>query len=409
METELDRGAMDRDWRRYSLATRAVRAGQYQDVSDQHSEPLVLTSSYVFSDAEDAAEKFAGRRPGNVYVRFTNPTVRAFEQRVAAMEGTGDAVATSSGMACYMTVALALLHPGDHVILAEGMFGTTSRLFNTYLRNFGVAATFINVDAGRDEWISLVQSNTKLIVVESPTNPMMQVADIRDLSAIARENGILLVVDNTLCTPVYQRPHELGANLIVHSAGKYIDGQGRCGGGIIAGREGLVAQLRDVLRTVGPSLSPYNAWIFLKSLETLPIRMQEHTRNASTLAGWLMRHPAVDKIYYTGVRDHPQSELIASQQSGHGGLLSFRIRGGRREAWRFLDALKLISNTTNIGDTKTMITHPATTTHGRLSAAERGSAGVSDNLLRISIGFEDPDDLVLDLEQAFHAAMKRSA
>lgn len=393
---------MTGDSSHYRLATKATRTGQYQDLSDQHSEALALTSSYVFADAEDAAEKFASRRPGNVYIRFTNPTTLAFEQRIAAMEAGDDAVATGSGMAAYTAMALALLEAGDHVVLAEGIFGTTTNLFKVYLSKFGIETSTASV-VDLDQWRSLVRPNTRMFVVESPTNPLMYVADLHELSLLAGEHGIVLAVDNTLSTPVFQTPLALGADLVLHSAGKYIDGQGRCGGGVVVGRQELTDKIRGVMRTVGPALSPFNAWVFLKGLETLPIRMREHSRNSSELASWLAGHRVVEHVYFTGSPDHPQARLIAKQLSGHAGLVSFTIRGGRPEAWRVIDELKLISNTTNIGDTKTMVTHPATTTHGRLSAQEKAIAGVTDNLIRLSVGFEDIHDLIADLDEALWA------
>ncbi|MBQ1017622.1 O-succinylhomoserine sulfhydrylase [Micromonospora sp. D93] len=388
-----------KDWRQYRNATRAVRAGQYQDVGDQHSEALALTSSYVFDDAEDAAEKFAGTRSGNVYIRFTNPTTLAFEQRIAAMEGAEDAASVASGMAGYLAVAMALLQAGDHVILGAGMFGTTTRLFESYLRKFQVDVSVAGV-VDLADWRALVRPNTKMFVVESPTNPIMQVADIRGLALLAAESGALLAVDNTLCTPVYQNPIDLGADLVLHSAAKYIDGQGRCGGGVVAGRADLIAEVRGVLRTMGPSLSPFNAWVFLKGLETLRIRMREHSLNAQIVAEWLAVHPDVEQVFYTGLTNHPQTELVAKQQSGHGGLVSFTVRGGQERAWALVDRLELISNTTNIGDTKSMITHPATTTHGRLSCAQKLASGIFGNLLRISVGLEDVQDIIADLDGA---------
>jgi O-succinylhomoserine sulfhydrylase len=387
----------------FGQATHAVRAGHHQYVDDQHSEALVLTSSYAFDDAFDAAEKFAERRPGNVYVRFTNPTVRAFEERIAALEGAPDAVATGSGMAAYLAVSLALLKQGDHVLLAEGIFGTTTKLFLTYLKKFGVSTTVLPV-VDHGAWLTALRPNTRMISVETPTNPLMRVADIGFLAQLARTHDAFLVVDNTLCTPIFQQPHVLGADLVVHSAGKYIDGQGRCGGGVVTGETPLIESARGVLRTVGPSLSPFNAWIFLKSLETLPIRMLAHNEKAAEVAAWLSERDDVDAVHYTGSPTHPQAELVAKQQTGHGGLISFEIRGGQGEAWRFIDGLRLVSNTTNIGDTKSMITHPATTTHGRLPADVRLAAGITPNLVRLSVGLEDTTDLMADLHQALRAA-----
>jgi O-succinylhomoserine sulfhydrylase len=384
---------------KWSVESLAIRAGQHQDFSDVHCEGLALTASYIFDDAEDAAEKFAGRRPGNVYVRFGNPTTSAFEQRIAAMEGAESAVAVASGMAAFGAVGLSLLKSGDHVLLGNGMFGTTPRFFQAYLGKFGVSSTIVDVTDPR-KWRAAFRPETVMVVLETPTNPMMQVANLRDLAWQARDHHAYLVVDNTLCTPVYQSPLALGADLVIHSAAKYIDGQGRCGGGVVAGSDRLIRQISDVLRTIGPSPSPFNSWIFLKSLETLPIRMREHSRNGQQVAEWLAADPRVGSVHYTGLAAHPQRALIESQQSGHGGLLSFTVNGDREGAWSVIDKLALISVTTNIGDTKSMITHPASTTHGRLSEADRAAAGITQSLLRLSVGLENPRDIIDDLDQA---------
>jgi O-succinylhomoserine sulfhydrylase len=388
---------------RWGPDTQAVRAGQHQFVDDQHSEPLVLTSSYIFDDAYDAAEKFAARRPGNVYVRFTNPTVRAFEERIAAMEQAEDAVGTSSGMAAYLAVSLALLQQGDHVLLAEGVFGTTTKLYLGYLEKFGIATTVLDVTDTR-AWSRELRPETRMFVVETPTNPLMKVADIRALAALAHAHGALLVVDNTLCTPVLQQPVSLGADLVLHSAGKYIDGQGRCAGGVVVGRKELIAEVNGVLRTLGPSLSPFNAWLLLKSLETLPLRMRAHSEAAGRVCTWLESREDVARVHWTGSAAHPQRQLVSTQQFGHGGLLSFEMSGGQDAAWTFIDNLRLISNTTNIGDTKSMITHPGTTTHGRLSQEAKRSAGIGGGLLRLSVGLENTEDLLADLAGAFRAS-----
>lgn len=396
-------------WARAALATRAVRVGQHVDVSDAHSEPLALTSSYVFDDAEDAAEKFAARRAGNVYIRFTNPTVEAFEQRLAALEEAEAAVATASGMAGLNALAMALLEAGDHVVVADGVFGTTTHLFTVMLRRFGIEAAQVP-PTDLAAWRAAVTPRTKMFVLESPTNPLMQVVDIPALAEVARAAGALLIVDNTLMTPVFQTPIALGADAVVHSAGKFIDGQGRAGGGVVAGSAALVEKVKGVLRTAGPTLSPFNAWIFLKGLETLPLRMREHSRNAALLASWLAKHDAVGAVHFTGLHEHPQAALIARQQTGHPGLVSFTLHEADRDAsWRLIDGLRLISNTTNIGDSKTMITHPASTTHGRLSDAQRDRAGIAQNLVRVSVGFEDIDDLTADLEQAVDRALDPAA
>lgn len=381
------------------LATMAVRVGQSPDLSDIHCEGLALTASYLFEDAEDAAEKFASRRQGNVYIRFHNPTTAAFEQRLAAMEGAEAAIAVGSGMAAYLTIGMALFKAGDHVILGDGMFGTTYRLFGSYLDRFGVASTVVDM-SDLDQCKAAIRPTTVMMVLETPTNPVLQVADLSALAGWAEEHGILLTVDNTLCTPVLQNPISFGADLVVHSAGKYIDGQGRCGGGIVAGGGALIERLRDVLRAAGPSLSPFNSWILLKSLETLPIRMRAHSEHAQKIALRLQAHPAITRVYYTGLPNHPQHDLACAQQTGHGGLISFAVSGDRVQAWRVIDRLELISNTTNIGDTKSMITHPYSTTHGRLPPGQKAEAGITENMLRLSVGLEDPDDVFEDLSRA---------
>ncbi len=390
---------MDDHLRDAEMATRAIRVGQRQDVSSQHSEPLVLTSSYFFDDAADAAEKFAGRRAGNVYIRFDNPTVKAFEERLASMEQAEAAVATGSGMSLYMLMAMALLQAGDHVVLGKGMFGTTGYMFNNYYAKFGVTASVVDV-ADHAGWQRSITPTTRMIIVETPTNPLMSVADLDFLSALAQAHDVILAVDNTLCTPVFQNPIRHGADLTLHSAGKYIDGQGRCGGGVILGRASLIGKIRRALRTFGPSLSPFNAWVFVKGLETLAIRMRVHQSNTEALARWLSEQGLVERIYYTGDPRHPQAALIARQQSGHGGLLSFVLRGGREEAWAVMNRLRFINLTTNIGDTKTMITHPATTTHALTTQKERDEVGITDGLLRISVGLEDIGDIIADLDHA---------
>lgn len=384
---------------KWSVESLAIHAGQHQDFSDIHCEGLALTASYIFDDAEDAAEKFAGRRQGNIYVRFGNQTTSAFEQRIAAMEGAESAVAVASGMAAFGAVGLSLLKSGDHVLLGNGMFGTTPRLFQGYFGKFGVSSTVVDMTDPR-KWRAAFRPETVMVVLETPTNPMMQVADVRSLASQAREHHAYLVVDNTICTPVYQRPLSLGADLVIHSAAKYIDGQGRCGGGVVVGSEQLIKQVGDVLRTMGPSPSPFNSWIFLKSLETLPIRMREHSRNGQRVAEWLAADPRVGSVHYTGLATHPQRALIDSQQSGHGGLLSFTVVGDRESAWSVIDKLAFISVTTNIGDTKSMITHPASTTHGRLSEADLDAAGITQSLLRLSVGLENPQDIIDDLDRA---------
>ena len=385
------------DWNQYDLATAAVRAGQTRSHEGEHSEAIYSTSSFVFKNAAEAADKFQNKIPGNVYSRFTNPTVRTFEQRLAAMEGGECCVATSSGMAAIMATCVALLEPGDHVVAASGMFGSTTQFFKKYLTRMGNPVDFAQIDDPSD-WQSKIRPETKMLFLETPTNPLTQLADIQALATLAKKHDALLVVDNCFCTPVLQRPLELGADIVIHSATKFIDGQGRCVGGAVVGDKQRVGEdIFGFLRTAGPTMSPFNAWVFLKGLETLEIRMQRHCQSAATLAQWLVQHPSVDRVYFPGLADHPQHELCKQQQSDFGGIVSFEVKGGVDAAWRIIDSTELISITANLGDTKTTITHPATTTHGRISEQERQSAGISASLLRVAVGLESPTDIIADL------------
>ena len=385
------------DWNQYDLATAAVRAGQTRSHEGEHSEAIYSTSSFVFKNAAEAADKFQNKIPGNVYSRFTNPTVRTFEQRLAAMEGGECCVATSSGMAAIMATCVALLEPGDHVVAASGMFGSTTQFFKKYLTRMGNPVDFAQIDDPSD-WQSKIRPETKMLFLETPTNPLTQLADIQALATLAKKHDALLVVDNCFCTPVLQRPLELGADIVIHSATKFIDGQGRCVGGAVVGDKQRVGEdIFGFLRTAGPTMSPFNAWVFLKGLETLEIRMQRHCQSAATLAQWLVQHPSVDRVYFPGLADHPQHELCKQQQSDFGGIVSFEVKGGVDAAWRIIDSTELISITANLGDTKTTITHPATTTHGRISEQERQTAGISPSLLRVAVGLESPTDIIADL------------
>jgi O-succinylhomoserine sulfhydrylase len=378
------------------LDTRAIRAGQVRTQEGEHSEALFLTSSYVFSSARDAAERFSGEQPGNVYSRYTNPTVRNFERRIAALEGAEAAVATSSGMAAIMSTCIALLQSGDHIVCSRSVFGTTTVLLSKYLQKFGVTATFVN-PVDYTAWQAAFTPKTRLVFVETPSNPLCDVIDIERLADITHQHGALLVVDNCFCTPALQRPLEFGADLVVHSATKYIDGQGRCLGGVVAGPKKLVDEVLGFIRSAGPTLSPFNAWVFLKGLETLRLRMEAHSRNALILAQWLDAQPQVEKVFYAGLPSHAGHELATKQQSAYGGVLSFRVKGGREEAWEVIDATRIMSLTANLGDTKTTIVHPATTTHGRLSPEQKAEAGITENLIRVAVGLEDIADLQADL------------
>ncbi len=384
------------------LDTLAIRAGIARTAEGEHAEPIFATSSYVFASAAEAAERFSGDQPGNVYSRYTNPTVRIFEERIAALEGGEEAVATASGMAAILSTCMALLQAGDHVVCSRNVFGTTINLFGKVMAKFGVEVTFVPLlDLAR--WRAAIRPDTAMLFMETPSNPLCEVADLAALSALARDHGALLVVDNCFCTPALQTPLALGADLVIHSATKYLDGQGRCVGGAVVGRAELMREVLTFLRTCGPTMSAFNAWVFLKGLETLRLRMEAHSASALQLARWLRAQPGVERVYYAGLEDHPGHELAKRQQRAFGGVLSFEVTGGREAAWRCIDATRIMSLTANLGDTKTTIVHPATTTHGRLSAAERTEAGVRENLIRVSVGLEHVDDLKADLQRGLDA------
>ncbi|HHH42787.1 MAG TPA: O-succinylhomoserine sulfhydrylase [Gammaproteobacteria bacterium] len=377
--------------------TLAVRAGQQRTLEAEHAEPIFPTSSYVFENAAAAAARFSGEQPGNIYSRFTNPTVRTFEQRLAALEGGERCVATASGMAAIYATCAGLLQSGDHLVSSRSIFGSTTLLFNNYLQKFGISTTFVAQD-DVSAWEAAIRPETRLLFLETPSNPLTEVADIRALADLAHASDCLLVVDNCFCTPALQRPLALGADIVIHSATKYLDGQGRCVGGAVVGREDVVGEgVYGFLRTCGPTMSPFNAWVFLKGLETLAIRMQAHCAAAQRLADWLQEQPAVERVYYPGLASHPQHELAARQQSAFGGIVSFDLKGGQQAAWELIDATRVCSITANLGDTKTTITHPATTTHGRLTPEQRAEAGISDGLVRVAVGLESIDDLCADL------------
>ena len=390
---------MKHEREQWRLETVAVRTGHRRTAEGEHSEPIYPTSSFVFESAAEAAARFSGERAGNIYSRFTNPTVDAFQQRLAAMEGGEACVATASGMSAILAVCMALLKSGDHLVCSQSVFGTTTVLFSRYLKRFGVETTFVPLTQF-DAWEAAVRPNTRMLFLETPSNPLTEVADIARLSELARHRNAALVVDNCFCTPVLQRPLELGADIVVHSATKYLDGQGRCVGGAVVGDAGPVGEeVYGVLRTAGPTMSPFNAWVFLKGLETLSLRMQAHCENAGRLARWLETEPAIERVYYPGLESHPQHALAGRQQRGAGGVVSFQVRGGRKAAWTLIDALRMLSITANLGDLKTTITHPATTTHGRLSDEERRASGISDGLIRVAVGIEHFDDIRADIER----------
>ncbi len=390
---------MTSDCENWGFDTRAVRGGQVRTSEGEQSEPIIASSSFVFDNAAQAAARFGGQECGNIYSRFTNPTVRVFEKRLAALEGGERCVATSSGMSAILATCMTLLKAGDHIVSSHSIFGTTVGLFNNILAKFGVMTSFVPL-TDYAAWQAAIRSETRFLFLETPSNPLTEIADLARLAALAHEKGLLLIVDNAFCTPALQRPFELGADLVIHSATKYIDGQGRCIGGAVIGPEALVGEgVFNFLRTCGPTMSPFNAWVFLKGLETLSIRMRAHSDNALRLAEALERHPAVERVYYPGLPSHPQHDLARRQQSGFGGIVSFVVHGGREAAWRLIDTTCVFSITANLGDTKSTITHPATTTHRRLTPEERIQAGIGEGLIRISAGIEDSADLIRDLER----------
>jgi O-succinylhomoserine sulfhydrylase len=390
--------SLDEDTEDYMLATLAVRAGQERTNEGEQSEPIFTTSSYTFESAAQAAARFSGDEPGNIYSRFTNPTVRTFEKRLAALEGGEVCVATSSGMSAILSTCMALLQGGDHIVSSRAIFGTTTVLFNNYLAKFGVETTYVPLTE-LSAWEQAIRPNTRLLFLETPSNPLTEVADIRALADLAQAKNCLLVVDNCFCTPALQRPFELGADIVIHSATKYLDGQGRCiGGAVVGNQEQVGTDVYGFLRTAGPSMSPFNAWVFLKGLETLNIRMKAHSENALALAQWLEQH-GITRVYYPGLESHPQHGLAKQQQQGYGGVLSFELEGGREAAWKLIDATRLLSITANLGDTKTTITHPATTTHSRLTPEARAEAGISEGLVRMAVGLEAIEDIKADLQR----------
>lgn len=380
----------------YDIETLGVRAGIARSQFNEHSEALFLTSSFVFDSAAQAAARFKGEEPGNIYARFTNPTVTMFEQRLAALEGAERCVATASGMSAILATVMGLLSAGDHIVASRSIFGSTVQLFNNIIGRFGVETTLVS-PTDVDEWRRAVRPNTKLFFVESPSNPLTEVSDIGALAALARASGAKLAVDNCFCSPALQRPLELGADIVIHSATKYLDGQGRVLGGAVLGSRELMEGVYGFLRTAGPTLSAFNAWVFLKGLETLKLRMDAHSASALELARWLEVHPAVARVYYPGLPSHPQHELAMRQQRSGGGIVAFEVKGGKDAAWKVVDATRMISITANLGDAKSTITHPATTTHSRMTPEQRAAAGIGDGLLRVAVGLESLRDIRADL------------
>ena len=382
---------------KFQPETLAVRAGQQRSQFNEHSEALYLTSSYVFDNAAQAAARFAGEDHGNVYSRFTNPTVSAFQTRLAALEGAEDCVATSSGMSAILSLVMSLCSAGDHIVASTGLFGATQQLLGNIMARFGVTTTFVS-QTRVDAWDAAIRPETKLFFLETPSNPLTEIADISALVAVAHARGILVAVDNCFCTPILQRPLDLGADLVVHSATKFLDGQGRVLGGAVVGAKVLTDEVLKFLRTAGPTLSSFNAWVLLKGLETLKIRLQAQSANALELATWLEAHPKVARVYYPGLPSHPQFELASRQQQSGGAIVAFEVKGARKEAWSVVDSCRLLSITANLGDTKTTLTHPATTTHGRITPEQRAAAGITEGLLRVAVGLEAVVDLQNDLD-----------
>lgn len=384
--------------------TLAIRTGTVRSQFMEHSEAMFLTSSFVFRSAQEAAARFSGAEPGPIYARFTNPTVSMFEARLAALEGAERCVAFSSGMAAILATVMGLMQAGEHVVASRSIFGTTVQLFGNVLARFGVQTSFVS-PTDVEEWRAAVRPNTRLFFLESPSNPLTEVSDIRALADVAHQVGAWLAVDNCFCTPILQRPLELGADIVIHSATKYLDGQGRVLGGAVLGSQALMEGVYAFLRTAGPTLSAFNAWVLLKGLETLGLRMQAHARHALELAQWLESQAGVRRVLYPGLASHPQHELAMRQQAAGGGILAFEVEGGQAAAWRVIDAVRLMSITANLGDAKTTITHPATTTHSRMTPEQRAAAGIDDGLIRIAVGLEHPDDLKADLAQALRAGL----
>lgn len=380
----------------FSLETLAVRAGQVRSQFNEHAEALFLTSSFVFDSAAQAAARFSGEDEGNVYARFTNPTVTMFQERLAALEGAEACVATASGMSAILSLAMALLKAGDHIVSSRSIFGATQQLFGTILSRFGIETTYVDA-SDIDGYRKALRPNSRLIFVETPSNPLMDLVDISALSSVARQAGVVLAVDNCFCTPALQQPLALGADIVIHSATKYLDGQGRVLGGAVCGKKSVVDEVFKFLRTAGPSLSPFNAWIILKGLETLKLRMEAQSANALVLAQRLEAHPGVSRVFYPGLSSHPQYELARRQQRLAGAIVSFEVKGGREAAWRVIDVCQLASITANLGDVKTTLTHPASTTHGRISSEARQASGITEGLLRMAVGLESPDDIYADL------------
>jgi O-succinylhomoserine sulfhydrylase len=390
------------DQDQYQPETLAIRAGSVQSQFHEHSEALFLTSSFTFDNAAQAARRFIGEEPGNIYARFTNPTVTMFEERLAAMEGAEQCVATASGMSAILACVMGVLKAGDHIVASRSLFGATVNLFNNIIKKFGIETTYVSA-TDVAEWQAAVRPNTRLFFLETPSNPLTEISDITTIAKVAKQCGALLAVDNCFCTPILQRPLEFGADYVIHSATKYLDGQGRVLGGAVLGSKKNMEGVYGFLRTAGPTMSAFNAWIFLKGMETLKIRMDAHSAGALELARWLEAQPGVARVFYPGLPSHPQHELAMRQQKTGGGIVSFEVKGGKDAAWRVIDNTRLLSITANLGDTRTTITHPASTTHARITPEARAAAGISDGLIRIGVGLEAVVDIQNDLARGLNA------
>ena len=398
MANNNDTNDFDLDWHPETLG---VRAGGGMTEFGENSEALFLNSSFRFKNAAQAAARFGGTEPGNIYSRFTNPTVSVFQNKLAALEGAEQCVATSSGMSAILACVMGLCNAGDHIVASRSIFGTSVQLFSNILKRWGLEVTFVSL-TDINEWKAAVTPSTKMFFVETPSNPLTEVCDIKAMAELAHQSGALLAVDNCFCTPAIQRPLALGADIVIHSATKYIDGQGRCLGGAVLGSKALMEPVYGFLRTAGVTMSAFNAWVFLKGLETLFVRMEAHAKNALALATWLESQPRVARVFYPGLKSHPQHALAMKQQKSGGGIVTFEVQPkagqtAQEAAWELIDATKLISITANLGDAKSTITHPATTTHSRVTAEARAAAGITDGLVRVAVGLEHVEDLKADL------------
>jgi len=377
-------------------ATLAVRAGFERSSFNEHGEPIMTTSSFVFKNSAEAAQRFSGDADGLIYSRFTNPTVQTFEKRLAALEKMPACIASASGMAAINMLFMGTMRQGEHIVVIRNMFGSTVNLVKNFLPRFGIDVSFANT-FDPAEWESLITDKTRYLYLETPTNPLTEVADIKAMAAVAHKHDVELVVDNCFCTPALQKPALFGADVVIHSATKYLDGQGRCVGGAVVGSQALIDELTSYMRSAGPCMSPFNAWVFLKGLETLSLRMHQHSRNALSIAQWLAEQSTIRRVFYPGLSDHPQHTLASEQQKAFGGVVAFEMEGGRAAAWNMIDSTKLCSITANLGDARSTITHPASTTHGRMTEEDRALAGVTDGLIRLAVGLEDAEDIKRDL------------